>query len=137
MAGNSLRVLVVDDELLIRWSLSEGLTASGHSVLQAETALEALGLIENSRDPVDAVVLDYHLPDSYELQLFTSIRERLPRAAIVIMTGFIGANAKAEALARGAYAVVIKPFNVIALERLLLRAVAAQAEHPTHTRDAL
>ena len=135
MAGRSLRVLIVDDEMLIRWAVSEGLAESGHAVLQAETGREALELIDAFPNTVDAVVLDYHLPDSQNLQLLSTIRQRLPAAVLVLITGFIGANAKAEALAQGAHAVVIKPFNVGALERMLIRAVTARPDHPPPPPD--
>ena len=54
------RVLVVDDEELIRWSISERLRSDGHDVVEAGTAAEAL---EKAQIGVDLVLLDYKLPD--------------------------------------------------------------------------
>ena len=54
-------ILVVDDEALIRWSLSERLKSDGYHVLEAETGGTAL---ESLRDGVDLVLLDYRLPDT-------------------------------------------------------------------------
>ena len=57
---NGARILVVDDEELIRWSLAERMRADGHDVIEAATGNEAL---EKARDGVDLVLLDYKLPD--------------------------------------------------------------------------
>ena len=61
-----LRVLVVDDEPLIRWSLSETLEQSGHAVVEAGDAEGALRALSAGR-PFDVVLLDYRLPDSNDL----------------------------------------------------------------------
>ena len=53
-------ILVVDDEQLIRWSLTERLRSEGYDLAEAATGREAL---EKARDGVDLVLLDYKLPD--------------------------------------------------------------------------
>jgi CheY-like chemotaxis protein len=72
----SLRVLVVDDELLIRWSIAETLTSAGHTVVEAENGAAAVQALTNSMDPFDAVFLDYRLPDSDGLKLLAAFPQK-------------------------------------------------------------
>ena len=124
MADNfrALRVLVVEDELLIRWSIAETLSSAGHSVIEAEDGAAAVRALTNATDAVDAVVLDYRLPDSNDLMLLTTIRRLSPRSAVILMTAFGTPEVAKAALELGAYRVVPKPFEMHDLEPLLLAA---------------
>ena len=84
----SLRVLVVEDELLIRWSIAETLAHAGHQVIEAEDGAGALLALKNRTAPIEAVVLDYRLPDSDDLKLLATIRGLSPDIAVVLMTAF-------------------------------------------------
>jgi DNA-binding NtrC family response regulator len=116
-----LRVLVVDDEALIRWSLTETLSASGHAVEEAADGASALRALED-RGPFDVVVLDYRLPDSNDLNLLASIRRFAPQAAVVMMTAYGTPEVTSGALALGAYRVVPKPFEMRDLAALVTQA---------------
>ena len=63
------RVLVVDDEPLIRWSLAEALGERGYSVVEAGTGREAIDEVLASSEPFGVIVLDLRLPDSDNLSL--------------------------------------------------------------------
>jgi DNA-binding NtrC family response regulator len=106
-------VLVVDDEPLIRWSLSEGLTESGYPVRLAGNAAEARGALAalGSREPL-VVVLDLRLPDSIDLTLLAEIRQRFPGAPVVIMSAHGTAEDVKRASELGASRYVEKPFDV-------------------------
>ena len=79
-------VLVVDDEPLIRWSLSEGLADAGYAVRQAASGAEALeALAVSGKEPL-IVVLDLRLPDVHDLSLLRNIRASRPEVPVVIMT---------------------------------------------------
>jgi DNA-binding NtrC family response regulator len=124
--GGQLNVLVVDDELLIRWSVSEVLGAAGHVVAEADNAMSADRLLTSGAGP-DVVVLDYRLPDSTDLGLLAKVRELAPRAAVIFMTAFGTPEVVDGALALGAYRVLNKPFEFTQLPSLVLEAYHARA----------
>ena len=113
-----LRILVVDDEPLIRWSIAETLGAAGHQVVEAEDAASALRAISTDPGP-DLVLLDFRLPDSNDLGLLTKIRAQAPNAAVVMMTAFGTPDVTAGALKLGASRVLNKPFNMQDLENVV------------------
>lgn len=120
-----LRVLIVEDEALIRWSIVETLARTGHTVLEAGDALSAVRTLADEAERVDIVLLDYRLPDSNDLGLLAEIRRLVPRTAVLLMTAFGTPELTRGALELGAYGVVNKPFDMHALEPMLLQAHAA------------
>jgi DNA-binding NtrC family response regulator len=124
-----LRVLVVDDEALIRWSLAETLEQSGHLVVEAADAGGAIGAV-SSNGPFDAVLLDYRLPDSNDLNLLANIRTLAPSAAVIMMTAFGTPEVITGALQLGAYRVISKPFEVHDVAALVVEACEAGGVHP-------
>jgi len=120
------RILVVDDELLIRWSLSEALTAAGYAVVEGRDAAEARQAIRDQDHKPDVVVLDYRLPDSNDLGLLTTIRNELPTVPVILMTAYGTAEVVKGALDLGAYRVVSKPFEVHDMASLVTEALAAR-----------
>ena len=107
-----LRVLVVDDELLIRWSIAETLTGAGHSVVQAADGANAIKALTAPAEPIDAVILDYRLPDSNDFALLARIRQLAPTSPVLLVTAHGSPEITKGALDLGAYAVVSKPFDV-------------------------
>lgn len=120
-----LHVLVVDDELLIRWSLAEALTDRGHIVTEAGDAASVRRIIGDPARRPDVVLLDYRLPDSDDLGLLATIRREAPDAQVILMTAFGTPEVVTGALELGAYRVVSKPFEVHDLAALVSEAHAA------------
>ena len=120
------RILVVDDELLIRWSLGEALTAAGYAVVEGRDAAEARQAIRDQDHKPDVVVLDYRLPDSNDLGLLTTIRHEAPTVPVILMTAYGTAEVVKGALDLGAYRVVSKPFEVHDMASLVTEALAAR-----------
>jgi two-component system response regulator AtoC len=102
-------VLVVDDEQLIRWSLSERLTADGCTIIEAGTAREAL---DRFGPGIDLVLLDYRLPDSDGLRVLKKMKALQPDVPVILLTAFSSIETAVEAMKQGAYHYANKPFNL-------------------------
>jgi DNA-binding NtrC family response regulator len=120
-----VRVLIVDDESLIRWSLAETLTDEGYGVLEAADGQRALEALRDTPRPVDVIMLDYRLPDSNGLQLLGKIRTLSPRSRVVMMTAHGTPEVIAEALRLGAVCVVNKPIEMREVASLVSRVHAS------------
>lgn len=121
-----LRVLVVDDEALIRWSMLETLARVGHVVVEASDAGHALRSLAETREPFDVVLLDYRLPDSDGLKLVTDVQQRSPESAVVLMTAYGTPEVIAGALDLGVHRVLSKPFDMNDLPSVVLEAHGAR-----------
>jgi DNA-binding NtrC family response regulator len=102
-------ILVVDDEALIRWSLTERLQAEGYEVLEAETGATAL---EKVLEGVDLVLLDYRLPDTDGVSVLRKMKEIDPDILVILLTAYASVETAVEAMKLGAYHFANKPFNL-------------------------
>lgn len=104
------RVLVVDDEQVIREILSDFLTMEGYQVLTAGDGDEALEIVESQ--PVNLVISDLKMPRMGGLELLANLRETHSEVVTLIMTGYGTVATAIEAMKRGAFDYVLKPFKV-------------------------
>jgi DNA-binding NtrC family response regulator len=117
------QVLVVDDEPLIRWSVSQSLADEGFDVSEAADAATALKMVTTSPLPFRIVVLDFRLPDMNDLSLLGTLRQLLPKARLILMTAFGTPDVIAEARALGA-TVLAKPFELDELNQIVRNGAA-------------
>jgi DNA-binding NtrC family response regulator len=113
-------ILVVDDEALIRWSLTERLHAEGYEVLEAETGRAA---VEKVREGVDLVLLDYRLPDIDGVSVLRNIKEFDADVLVILLTAYASVDTAVEAMKLGAYHFANKPFNLDEVAALVERAL--------------
>jgi len=113
-------ILVVDDEELIRWSLTTRLKEDGYRLLEAETAADAL---KRCRDGVDLVLLDYRLPDADGLTVLKQIKDADPDTLVILLTAYASVDTAVEAMKHGAYHYANKPFDVDEIALLVEKAL--------------
>ena len=108
---SALRVLIVDDEPLIAWSLAETLADYGDIVTEAATGDAAIRALAIAPAP-DVVLLDYHLPDSHDLNLLVAVRRLAPVSRVILMSAYCTPEIAKRALSLGAHGVVAKPIDM-------------------------
>jgi two-component system response regulator AtoC len=104
------KILVVDDERMIRWSLGEALRGWGYEPIEAETAAAALAAFE-AESPA-AVLLDINLPDGSGLEVLRKIRQRQRDVVVIMITANVLVDETIAALRGGAYDFIGKPINL-------------------------
>ena len=113
-------ILVVDDEALIRWSLTERLKADGYDVIEADTGKAALDKLNQG---VDLVLLDYKLPDTDGVSVLRKIKEYDPEILVILLTAYASIETAVEAMKLGAYHFANKPFNLDEISSTVERAL--------------
>ncbi len=105
-----IRVLIIEDESLIRWSLRQKFEEQGFAVDEAETAADGLDL--HSHHTYDLIMLDYKLPDMTGLEFLKKIRATDGESVVIMITAYSRLEQAVEAIRMGAYDYIAKPFNV-------------------------
>ena len=103
------RVLIVDDEENIRLMLSAVLRREGHEVTLAPSAGEALAALENKT--FDVLISDVRMPGMSGLELLDIVLPRYPHLVVIIMSAYGNLDTTIEAIKRGAYDYLPKPFK--------------------------
>ncbi|HXY35268.1 MAG TPA: sigma-54 dependent transcriptional regulator [Planctomycetaceae bacterium] len=115
------RLLIVDDEPNVQYSLEKSLQSDWLQVLTASTAREGINLVRDQRP--DAVILDVRLPDMSGLDAFNEIRRIDSRLPVIILTAYGTTDTAIEAMKRGAFEYLLKPVDFRQLRSLVGKAV--------------
>jgi response regulator RpfG family c-di-GMP phosphodiesterase len=118
------RILVVDDEKVIRDMLADFLGMEGYVVRTAEDGTSALG--ELGKAHYDLVISDLKMPRMGGIALLDEIAKTQPDALTVIMTGFGTVETAIDAMKRGAYDYVLKPFKLDEVVHVVQRGIEKQ-----------
>ena len=116
---NIERILVVDDDDLSRSYLSEALQRNGYSVDNACDGQEAVSMVEKQN--YDLVFLDMRMPRMGGLKVLERVKKTSKETTVVIMTAYGSIESAVEAMQKGAYEYIIKPFSLDNIELLLKR----------------
>lgn len=122
------KILVVDDEESMRWFLRQGLERHGFAVEAASDAARGLALY--GAHAFAAAVVDVRLPGADGLSVLQTIRARVPGAVVVMITAYGSVPAAVDAIKRGAFDYVTKPFEIEELVAVLERGLAPRAATP-------
>jgi two-component system response regulator HydG len=115
------RILIADDDSSIRDICSVIAQSAGYAVSQAESGQKALQLLE--RDPADVLLLDLRMPGMNGFSVLETVSARFPDVVVVIMTGYGSVQSAVEAIKKGAYDYITKPFHLDEF-RVLLRRIS-------------
>jgi len=118
-------ILIVDDDPLIRKTLTSHLSRQGYDVRSAEDG--ASGLAAQAEMCPDLVILDVRLPDLDGLEVLRRIKDLGGRSMIIIMTAYDDMKTTVEAVKRGAFEYLVKPLDYVALDFTVGKAFQVKA----------
>lgn len=108
-SANAARILVVDDELIVRESLMGWLRKDGHAVSSAQCGREALDMV--NAGAFDLLFLDIRMPDMGGVEVLSAVKARYPEIMVVMITAFGSVESAVEAMKLGANDYLMKPFD--------------------------
>jgi len=116
------RILVVDDDPLIRGSLYEMLRGQRYDVEMASDGTEAMDHLK--RRTFQLVLTDWKMPEVDGMSLLSHIRSNYPDTSVILITGFANINSAVDAIRQGAFDYLTKPIQPEELEATILRALS-------------
>jgi len=111
------RILIIDDDPLLRNACARVLSAAGHEVACAASGNEGLVRVGSGPENVDLVLLDRLMPGMSGADVLEGLRALAPDLPVIVITGSATEESAAEILSRGARDCLPKPFNPTQLRR--------------------
>lgn len=121
--SEKLKIIVVDDEPLVGKRLKPALEKSGYEVEIYETGAGALKRIEEKN--FDIVVTDVRMDEVDGMDILAGVTSKAPHAKVIIITGYATIELAREALAKGAFDFIAKPFKPDDLREIIQKAASA------------
>jgi len=122
------KILIIDDEKLIRWALEQHLLKQGYQVATAESAEE--GLVLFTEDTPDLLLLDNCLPDMTGIQLLEQLHVREQKFKVIMITAYDMSETAVKSMNLGAYEYISKPFNLEELTALIKKTLDTEHHYP-------
>ena len=126
------KILVVDDELMIRDVLKQNLEMKGYETREAGNAVELWQTVDDGWDP-EVVFLDIVMPGCSGLKLLGEMKQRFPEAEIVMITSYASVENVQGAMRGGAQDFLSKPFTIPQIWDAVERALAKRARSPVRS----
>ena len=120
------KILIVDDEMIMRESLAGWLQRDGHEVASAASGEDAIKILQNSR--FDILLVDIKMEGMSGLEVLRLVKESDPEVAVVMITAYGSISTAIEAMKNGAYDYLLKPFDPDALGVLIDKIIEHQAQ---------
>jgi DNA-binding response OmpR family regulator len=120
MVKNLKKVLIVDDEETLTWSMARSLARDKdkYEVIIANNGREALNLLKKNK--IDLVISDIRMPDINGLDLLVKIKKEYPQTKVIIMTAYGSSDVQKEANRRGSLYYVEKPFEISDIRKIII-----------------
>jgi DNA-binding response OmpR family regulator len=120
MAKDLKKVLIVDDEETLTWSMARSLSRDKdkYEVMIANNGKEALNVIKKNK--IDLVISDIRMPDINGLDLLVKIKKEYPQTKVIIMTAYGSSDVQKEANRRGSLYYVEKPFEISDIRKIII-----------------
>jgi len=120
---NQANILVIDDEQIMRDGCSRILSRDGWSVICAENGNQGLEEIKGRPETVDVILLDLMMPGMSGMEVLDHIRTFDPNLLVIVITGYATVESAVEAMKKGAYDFIPKPFTPDQLRIVVRRAL--------------
>ncbi len=117
------RILVVDDDLASRGLMEQVLAEDGHQVVTCGDGAEAIRILAQEPDAWDAVVSDIRMVEADGLEVLDWVRKNAVETPVLLVTAFGNVDGAVDAIRRGAYDYISKPYEIAAIKLVVDRAL--------------
>jgi len=120
---DQINILVIDDELIMREGCSRILSKDGWAVICAENGKQGLDEIQARLEKIDVILLDLMMPGMSGMEVLDQVRTIDPNLLVIVITGYATVESAVEAMKKGAYDFIPKPFTPDQLRIVVRRAL--------------
>ena len=124
---DQVNILVIDDEQIMRDGCSRILSKDGWSVITAENGKQGLEEIQSHPENIDVILLDLMMPGMSGMEVLDQVRTIDPNLLVIVITGYATVESAVEAMKKGAYDFIPKPFTPDQLRIVVRRALERRA----------
>jgi DNA-binding NtrC family response regulator len=118
------KILVIDDEAIVRTSCSRSLSPEGYEVKLSQNGADAMKMLEE--ESFDLVLTDLKMPDIDGIEVLKMIKQRWPRTEVIVVTGYQTVDTAVKSIKLGAFDYLEKPFTPDSLIAAVNNAMASK-----------